>query len=158
MLVVGVDASPLRIAYAVTHSDSEAILNYAMLPTRNGLEDRRTAWLAIRDSLRRIEDEARDDVGLVGVEDVWFGLNKRGVLNHTLSVGQTMAWASTAFPEARIELVSAQSWRAACGLPKSGKDAARAYAESLVGPIASQDEADAICISLATLRRDAGSD
>lgn len=152
MLVIGVDASPLRIAYAVTHSDDETIIQHGLFNTRAGLESRRTAWLMIRDQIRSIENELLDDVHLIGIEDVWFGLNKRGVLNHTLSVGQTMAWAHTAFPTASIMLVSPQSWRAKCGLPKTGKDAAREYAEQRVGPLGSQDEADAICISLATLR------
>lgn len=157
MLVIGVDASPLRIAYAIAHD--EQIITHALIDTRDGLAERRAAWLRIRADARRIEDSMRLDVARVGIEDVWFGPNRRGVINHSLSVGQTMAWSHTAFPYSRILLISPQTWRSACGLPRAGKTSALAYAENAAAhAIESQDEADAICIALATIRSRAGED
>lgn len=157
MLIIGVDASPLRIAYAITLGDE--IISHSLLHTRQGLAERRAAWLLIRADARLREEETGLDVHAIGIEDVWFGLNRRGVLNHSLSVGQTMAWSHTAFPYSHIRLVSPQSWRSACGLPKNGKKPAAEYAARLAGyKLASQDEADAICIAIATSKISEGED
>jgi len=149
---MGVDVSARRIAYAITLEDR--IIRYGLAHTQT-LADRRGAWESIREDTRAAEWSTHRDLYGVWVEDVWLGPNRRGSLEHALSVGQSLAYAHTMFRMSSVDLIQPQSWRKHCGLPTRGKEPAHAYASSLLMDAdtkLSQDEADAICISIAAGR------
>ena len=156
-LVIGIDASPLRIGYAIAHQ--ERIRAFGIFHTKTSpLEQRVTAWRDIRQAARMIEDATRRDVSAVFVEDAWFGPNRRGTLLHAMSIGQVCALAYQAF-QVEPRLISPQTWRSRCGLPQRGKEPAMRFATELVEDSdisrisrISQDEADAITIAIAGLR------
>lgn len=159
MLIIGVDASPKRIAYAIAHQDK--ILAHDLIhtpPADDPLGRRREAWAMIRQRARQVERAWRMDVTHVAIEDVHIGVNRRGSLDHALCVGQMMARSHLTFPNTEQLLVQPASWRKWCGLPRSGKEPAAAFAATIPGyMVASQDEADAVCIAIATMRAHADS-
>ncbi len=155
-IIIGLDTSLLRTAYAIINDD--ALLAFGTIHTKEGLADRRDAWKTIRDEARRIERITHTHTRAVVIEDAWLGPNRLGSLNHARCVGHAEAFALHAFPYALIERVMPQSWRALLNLPTKGKEGAMRYSERVceistrhsgwAGEL-DQDSADAICIAYA---------
>lgn len=161
-IIVGIDTSLLRTAYAITHGTH--LLAFATIKTKEGLADRREAWKQIRDEARRIERITHKHVGAVVIEDAWLGPNRQGSLNHARCVGHAEAFALTSFPYALIERVMPQSYRRLLCLPNKGKEPLMSFAKRIIDTAHSdygytapsgwsdeldQDSADAICIAYA---------
>ena len=144
---VGLDASPLRIGYAI--SVSRRIVQAATFHVDRDapLAARRGFYRMIRDEVRQLEERHGSDLRTIGIEAPYVGPNRQGSLNHARNIGQAEAWMFSSFPYAEQLIVQPASWRRALGLPPRGKDAPFAYAETAWdGAIAEQDTADAICI------------
>lgn len=161
LIRVGVDASHRRTGWAI--AIGPRIINYGThhVDLTAAIKDRREYWRELRDTLRSIERTQRRDVYAIGIEAPWLGPNRQGSLQHARVVGMHEALANASFPYAEQHLVQPQSWRSACGLPRTGKEAPRAYAEAVLrGSSTSaerldQDAADAICIVRSLYIRDA---
>ena len=144
---VGLDASPLRIGYAI--SVGRTIVQAATFHVDRDapLAARRGFYRMIRDEVRQLEERHGTDLRTIGIEAPYVGPNRQGSLNHARNIGQAEAWMFSSFPYAEQLIVQPAAWRRAIGLPPRGKDAPFAYAETAWdGAIAEQDTADAICI------------
>ena len=144
---VGLDASPLRIGYAI--SVDRTIVQAATFHIDRGapLAARRGFYRMIRDEVRQLEERHASDLRTIGIEAPYVGPNRQGSLNHARNIGQAEAWMFSSFPYARQLIIQSTSWRRALRLPGRGKDAPFAYAATAWdGVIDEQDTADAICI------------
>lgn len=144
---VGLDASPLRIGYAI--SVGRTIVQAATFHVDRDapLAARRGFYRMIRDEVRQLEERHGSDLRTIGIEAPYVGPNRQGSLNHARNIGQAEAWMFSSFPYAEQLIIQPAAWRRAIGLPTRGKDAPLAYAETAWdGAIAEQDTADAICI------------
>jgi hypothetical protein len=144
---VGLDASPLRIGYAISVGRVIVSAGTFHVGRDAPLKHRRFVYRRIRDELRIFEEQHRSDVRTIGIEAPYVGPNRQGSLNHARNIGQAEAWMFSSFPYAEQIIVHPSTWRRALGLPGKGKDAPFAYAETAWdGWIGEQDTADAICI------------
>jgi hypothetical protein len=144
---VGLDASPLRIGYAI--SAGRMIVQAATFHVDRDapLAARRGFYRMIRDEVRQLEERHDSDLRTIGIEAPYVGPNRQGSLKHARNIGQAEAWMFSSFPYAEQVIVQPASWRRAIGLPARGKDAPLAYATTAWdGVIDEQDTADAICI------------
>ena len=153
---VGLDASPLRIGYAVSVGGTIADAGTFHTPPGGWLRDRRAFFLDLRDTIRRHEERHRMDLRTIGIEAPYVGPNRQGSLNHARNIGQAEAWMFSSFPYAEQIIVQPAAWRKALGLPARGKEAAMLYAQRTHTDVNDQDTADAICIvsSLPHLEQD----
>ena len=157
---VGLDASPLRIGYAITTDHALAAFGTIRLSASDRIDQRREAWIAIRQEIRIIETRYRGELRQVGIEAPYVGPNRQGTLQHARTIGHHEAFAYLSFPDAEHHLIQPQSWRAALGLKRMGKEEPRAYATKCLDEYQAarsyeagtleitidQDTADAICI------------
>jgi hypothetical protein len=144
---VGLDASPLRIGYAISVGRTIVSAATIKISRTAPLKDRRAAYRLIRDEIRWTEKDHKRDLRTIGIEAPYVGPNRQGSLNHARNIGQAEAWMFSSFPYAEQVIVHPSTWRRALGLPGKGKDAPFAYAETAWdGWIGEQDTADAICI------------
>jgi hypothetical protein len=144
---VGLDASPLRIGWAISVGGTIDCAGTFRVSRDAPLLARRAFYRGIRDELRRLEELHGSDLRTIGIEAPYVGPNRQGSLNHARNIGQAEAWMFSSFPYAEQLIVQPAAWRKALGLPARGKDAPFAYAETAWdGAIADQDTADAICI------------
>lgn len=153
LIRVGIDASHKRTGWAIAAGPK--IIDYGThhVDLDAPIHDRRAHWKELRDQLRVVERLQRLDVYAIGIEAPWIGPNRQGSLQHARVIGMHEALATASFPYASLTLVQPQSWRSACGLPRSGKSAAMRYALANIqgsglsaGGDLDQDSADAICI------------
>lgn len=146
-IIVGIDASPLRVGYAIRAGDDLVAYDTIRIPRDTALAARREAWLDLRDTIRTIENAEDIDVTAIGIEAPYIGPNRQGSLNHARQVGQQEAFAFASFPYAEQHLVQPQAWRSALGIAPRGKTAPYEYATRLAHDEGiDQDTADAICI------------
>ena len=156
-LVVGVDASPLRVGWAIMLGAALLDCGTWFVKQDEPIASRKQLWRDLRDNVRGYERHTRRDVRIIGIEAPFVGPNRQGSLAHARNIGQQEAFAYTSFPYAEQRLIQPSEWRRMLGLPMRGKLAAMTHAETLIayepgeGTI-DQDTADAICIADATRR------
>jgi hypothetical protein len=144
---VGLDASPLRIGWAISVGGTIECAGTFHVSRDAPLPARRAFYRGIRDELRRLEELHGSDLRTIGIEAPYVGPNRQGSLRHARNIGQAEAWMFSSFPYAEQLIVQPAAWRRALGLPARGKDAPFAYAQTAWdGVISEQDTADAICI------------
>ena len=144
---VGLDASPLRIGYAI--SVGRTIVQAATFHVDRDapLAARRGFYRMIRDEVRHLEERHGSDLRTIGIEAPYVGPNRQGSLNHARNIGQAEAWMFSSFPYAEQIIVQPAAWRRAIGIAPKGKVAPRLYAETRWDDdVWKQDTADAICI------------
>jgi Holliday junction resolvasome RuvABC endonuclease subunit len=153
LIRVGIDASHKRTGWAI--AVGARIVHYGthLVDLDAPIHNRRAYWKDLRDTLRQMERHERLDVHAIGIEAPWLGPNRQGSIQHARVIGMHEALATASFPYASLSLIQPQTWRSACGLPRSGKEPAMRYAEAALrgsghGADAEvdQDAADAICI------------
>jgi Holliday junction resolvasome RuvABC endonuclease subunit len=155
MLVVGIDASPRRIGWAITHNHNVIAADTWHVDKTADIASRRAGWSHIRDQIRTAERTTNRELHAVGIEDSYIGPNRKGSLDLARTIGHIEAWAYVAFPYVRMQRIAAGAWRSALGLPLRGKPPALAYARDVLDPtglwdrLDDQDTADAICIACA---------
>ena len=154
-LVVGVDASPLRVGWAIMLGPRLIDSGTWFVARDEPIASRKQLWKDLRDNLRSVERDANQDVRIIGIEAPYVGPNRQGTLAHARNIGQQEAFAYTSFPYAEQRLIHPSEWRRALGLPMRGKAPAMEHASSFVAyepgeGIIDQDTADAICIADAT--------
>jgi Holliday junction resolvasome RuvABC endonuclease subunit len=152
-LMAGIDASGRRIGYALVEADEGAdarvvgggvVLIDATDDTRNLVR----SWRSVARKIKALASSERDDVVLVGVEDVYVGPNRRGSLDHAIVVGGVLALAQASFPDAVVMPITAAQWRRRIGAPRGGKGYALEWARTRAGrEDIQQDEADAIAVA-----------
>jgi hypothetical protein len=144
---VGLDASPLRIGWAISVSRTVVDAGTFHTPPGGWLRDRRAFFLELRDMIRRHEERHRIDLRTIGIEAPYVGPNRQGSLRHARNIGQAEAWMFSSFPYAEQLIVQPAAWRRAIGIAPKGKVAPRLYAETRWDEdVWEQDTADAICI------------
>lgn len=144
-LILGLDASPKRIGWALVTFDEGEHVAHGLLHVV-GEDDLRARREAFREIARSAD--ARGDVCAVVIEDAYVGVSRRGTILHAISVGNVEAWAATRWPQQLVVRTSAASWRKAVGLPTRGKEPVMEWATQALGAV-SQDEADAYGIAVA---------
>lgn len=151
LLLVGLDASPLRIGYAIAWRDMILESGALLIDRDDDIRSRKEAWKTIRKMIRKAEAKTRRDAAIIGIEDAYLGPNRMGSLHHARTIGQLEAFAFSSCPYALIARVPSVSWRKALGISTRGKEAPFEYATLRLDygyHVDSQDEADAICIVL----------
>jgi hypothetical protein len=144
---VGLDASPLRIGWAISVGGTIDCAGTFHVSRDAPLAARRGFYRMIRDDVRQLEERHGSDLRTIGIEAPYVGPNRQGSLRHARNIGQAEAWMFSSFPYAEQLIVQPAAWRRAIGLPTRGKDAPFAYAMTAWdGVIDEQDTADAICI------------
>lgn len=154
-LVVGVDASPLRVGWAIMLGPRLLDCGTWFVKQDEPIASRKQLWKDLRDNLRGYERHTHRDVRIIAIEAPFVGPNRQGSLSHARNIGQQEAFAHSSFPYAEQRLIQPTEWRRALGLPMRGKAPAMGHASSLVAyepgeGIIDQDTADAICIADAT--------
>ena len=158
-IVVGVDASPLRVGWAIMLGPRLLDCGTWFVKQDEPIASRKQLWKDLRDNLRGLERASRQDVRIIGIEAPYVGPNRQGTLNHARNIGQQEAFAQSSFPYAEQRLIQPSEWRRALGLPPRGKVAPMDYALRLMKTNhiidedtswIDQDTADAICIADAT--------
>lgn len=158
-LVVGVDASPLRVGWAIMLGPRLVDCGTWFVERDEPIASRKRLWRDLRDNLRSVERDAHRDVHTISIEAPYVGPNRQGTLNHARNIGQQEAFAYTSFPYAEQRLVQPAEWRRILALPPRGKIAPMDYAISILrrdghadydDGYLDQDTADAICIADAT--------
>lgn len=143
---VGLDASPLRIGWAISLGGAIHCAGTFHVSRDAPLPARRTFYRGIRDDLRRLEELHGSDLRTIGIEAPYVGPNRQGSLRHARNIGQAEAWMFSSFPYAEQIIVPPTAWRKALALPVRGKQAPMLYAQRTYNDVANQDAADAICI------------
>ena len=143
---VGLDASPLRIGYAISAGGAIVQASTFHVDRDAPLAARRGFYRMIRDEVRQLEERHGSDLRTIGIEAPYVGPNRQGSLNHARNIGQAEAWMFSSFPYAEQLIIQPAAWRRALGLPARGKDAPLVYARRTYSDVDEQDTADAICI------------
>ena len=144
---VGLDASPLRIGYAISVGRTIVQASTFHVSRDAPLAARRGFYRMIRDEVRQLEERHASDLRTIGIEAPYVGPNRQGSLNHARNIGQAEAWMFSSFPYAEQIVVQPAAWRRAIGIAPKGKAAPWLYADTAWdGVIGEQDTADAICI------------
>ena len=144
---VGLDASPLRIGYAISAGGTIVQASTFHVSRDAPLAARRAFYRMIRDEVRQLEERHGSDLRTIGIEAPFVGPNRQGSLNHARNIGQAEAWMFSSFPYAEQIIIQPASWRRVLGIAPKGKAAPWLYADTAWdGVIGEQDTADAICI------------
>ena len=143
---VGLDASPLRIGWAISVSGTIECAGTFHVSREAPLPARRVFYRGLRDEVRRLEELHATDLRTIGIEAPYVGPNRQGSLRHARNIGQAEAWMFSSFPYAEQVIVQPAAWRRALGLPARGKEAPMLYAQRTYARVDDQDAADAICI------------
>jgi Holliday junction resolvasome RuvABC endonuclease subunit len=152
-VILGLDASPKRIGWAVIDYDSAVPLKWGVehidqiRTLTKDADDLRARRLAFRE-ISRIAN-GRGDVCAVIVEDAYVGASKLGSIVHALSVGNVEAFAAAAWPFVLVSRVKAATWRKQIGVKQRGKEATIEWARELTGETLTDDVADALGIATA---------
>jgi Holliday junction resolvasome RuvABC endonuclease subunit len=151
ILTLGVDASPLRIGWAIQHAGIILACDTWHVDRDDDIRSRREAWRSIRDHIRTAERHLDRDLSIIAIEDAYLGPNKKGSLNLARTIGHVEAFAYTAFPYAEQLRIPNATWRRALGLNRTGKAPSLSAARSILNDnlLTDQDTADAICIAVA---------
>ena len=144
-VILGLDASPKRIGWAVVDYDAGTWIAHGV-STVSGDDDLR----ARRETFASIAQRADrfGDVCAIIIEDAYVGVNRRGTITHAVSVGNVEAWASTRWPDQLVVRLAPTTWRKAIGVATVGKAAVMDWAVPQIGRV-SQDEADAFGVAVA---------
>lgn len=157
VVVVGLDASPRRIGWAVLDYETSGPLDVGVAVTvaEDDLVNRRAAVQDIARVANRL-----GDVLAVLVEDAYAGPNRRVTIDHASAVGNVEAFALERWPRILVARIAASSWRSVLGIDAKGKDAVRAWAIDIDEWLTDepQDAIDAVAIAAAgiTLIDDGG--
>lgn len=147
-LILGVDASPRRIGWALIDYEVGDLVDAGVEKTLAG-DDLRNRRIAVR----RIASTARNrgDVFAVFVEDAYAGPNRRGTIDHATTVGNVEAFMLERWPRILVARIAPSSWRSLLGIARTGKAGPLEYAEAREPErrFLFQDEADALCIAVA---------
>ena len=144
---VGLDASPLRIGWAISVGGTIDCAGTFHVSRDAPLLARRAFYRMIRDGVRQLEELHGSDLRTIGIEAPYVGPNRQGSLRHARNIGQAEAWMFSSFPYAEQLIVQPAAWRRAIGIAPKGKVAPRLYAETRWDEdVWEQDTADAICI------------
>ena len=146
-LILGLDASPRRIGWALVDHDSGQPLHADTIhvAANDDLRARRAAFLEIARAT-----DARGDLIITTLEDAHAGPNRRGSLIHAMSIGNLEAWAIARWPSSLVDRIQPSAWRRELGLPMRGKEPLLAWARTTSLAIKDQDAADALGIATAT--------
>lgn len=151
-LLLGLDPSPLRLGWALATLEDGA-------PIACGCEPLGADPRAIRDALRVVDVRAiqAGEVSLLYVERPWSGRSRLLGIRSAETSGRVLEAAYRRWPGAPTERLEPAEWKHLAGLPgNASKAAVAAHALSLGWrPDGSQDAADAACIALAGVRRNA---
>lgn len=149
-VVIGLDASPRRIGWAII-DDAEQVLSSGTehVDAGDDLRHRLGAWHRITAELNRVCDSGQ--LVAVGIEDVYVRFPRQAIQS-ALTVGNLEAFALRSYSWILVERLMPTAWRRVCGIEQGGKEAPMLWARERSPYLTDQDEADAICISVATLR------
>lgn len=148
-IVIGLDASPLRIGYAIMIVQTGELLASGTMHVESGgddLRNRQAAWRHIMVELNRVADSSQ--VVCVGLEEAYVRFRRQAILG-ALTIGNLEAFALRSYPWILVHRLLPTEWRRICGIPQGGKAAPLAYARLILPDLNDQDEADAICITRA---------
>jgi Holliday junction resolvasome RuvABC endonuclease subunit len=148
-IVIGLDASPLRVGYAIMIVQTGRLLASGTMHVESGgddLRNRQAAWRHIISELNRVTDSSR--VVCVGLEEAYVRFRRQAILG-ALTIGNLEAFALRSYPWILVHRLLPTEWRRICGIQQGGKAAPLAYAQMVVPGLTDQDEADAICIARA---------
>jgi len=152
-LILGLDASPNRIGWALVEYESArpVACNTQHVTGQDDLRARREAFVEIaRDA------DAHGDVCAVILEDAHISINKRVAIQHAIALGHVEAFAAMRWPGILIDRVHPSSWRKLIGQPtgpgtntRTLKQNQQAWAEALLGRSVDEDASDALGIATA---------
>jgi len=151
-LLLGLDASPRRIGYAISINDTILAADTTHISSTASITQRRRFWKQIRDQIRVFENEYAVDLYAIGIEQPFAGPNRKITVDHARNVGQHEALCEASFPDAFQVLIHPATWRRVLGLAPKGKSHPYSYAGELLHRQGfeswrlEQDTADAICI------------
>lgn len=146
-LVLGLDASPRRIGWALVDYEDATIveLGVEFTPAGDDLRNRRRAVREIAKTARRI-----GDVFAVFVEDAYAGPNRAVTVQHAGTVGNVEAFALERWPRILVARLASSTWRSSIGVSAKGKADVVLWAQNKTGrAMWTQDEADALGIATA---------
>lgn len=147
-LVLGLDASPRRIGWAIVDYETGTFVD-AGLEKTPAADDLRARRSAVREIAKRVR--LSGDVFAVFVEDAYAGPNRRVTVEHAATVGNVEAFALERWPRILVVRLAASQWRRILGLPARGKSGVWAWAKGrdVYERLTYQDEADAVAIATA---------
>ena len=148
-IVIGLDASPLRIGYAIMIVETGELLASGTMHVESGgddLRNRQAAWRHIMSESNRVCDSSQ--IVCVGLEEAYVRFRRQAILG-ALTIGNLEAFALRSYPWILVHRLLPTEWRRLCGIPQGGKAAPLAYAQTILPGLDDQDEADAICLARA---------
>lgn len=151
-LILGLDASPKRIGWAIIDYDNAHPIKWGTHHLQdaaciNPADDLRARRHIFQDIAKHADE--RGDVCAVIIEDAYVGVSKQGSINHALSVGNVEAFASNRWPFILVERLKPATWRKHIGVKQRGKGPTIDWAKDLTGHTLTDDEADALGIATA---------
>jgi Holliday junction resolvasome RuvABC endonuclease subunit len=152
-IVGGIDCSPRRIGYCFMYQDTEEVLISGTKHIKRGddLRLRHVAWGMILNEYERT-GQRKHQLLAIGIEDAYVKFPRQAI-ETALSVGNMEAFMLCSLPWVLIDRFYAATWRSILGIKLAGKEPIMEHALRVHAQIATQDEADAICIAQATARR-----
>jgi hypothetical protein len=148
-VVIGLDASPLRIGYAIMVLQTGELLKSGTMHVSNtgdDLRNRQAAWRHIMAEANRVTDSSL--IVCVGLEEAYVRFKRQAILS-ALTIGNLEAFALRSYPWILVHRLQPTEWRKLIGIKQGGKEAPLAYAQTVKPGLLDQDEADAICITRA---------
>ena len=148
-VIIGLDASPLRIGYAVMILQTGELLASGTMHVSNtgdDLRNRQAGWRHIMEEVNRVTDSSH--IVCVGLEEAYVRFKRQAILG-ALTIGNLEAFALRSYPWILVHRLQPTEWRKLIGIKQGGKEAPMAYAQTIKPGLDDQDEADAICIARA---------
>lgn len=148
-VIIGLDASPLRIGYAVMILQTGELLASGTMHVGNtgdDLRNRQAAWRHIMEEVNRVTDSSH--IVCVGLEEAYVRFKRQAILG-ALTIGNLEAFALRSYPWILVHRLQPTEWRRLIGIKQGGKEAPMEYARTILPELDDQDEADAICIARA---------
>lgn len=148
-IVVGLDASPLRIGFAIMIVQTGELLASGTMHVANtgdDLRNRQAAWRHIMFESNRVVDSSQ--IVCVGLEEAYVRFKRQAILS-ALTIGNLEAFALRSYPWILVHRLLPTEWRRIIGIKQGGKEAPMAYARMILPDLDDQDEADAIYIARA---------
>ena len=151
-VIIGLDASPLRIGYAIMILQTGELLSSGTMHVSNtgdDLRNRQAAWRHIMAEVNRVTDSSH--IVCVGLEEAYVRFKRQAILS-ALTIGNLEAFALRSYPWILVHRLQPTEWRRLISIKQGGKEAPMAYAQTIKPGLDDQDEADAICIARALCR------
>ena len=148
-IVIGLDASPLRIGYAIMIVQTGELLASGTMHVSNAgddLRNRQAAWRHVMAESNSVVDSSQ--IVCVGLEEAYVRFKRQAILG-ALTIGNLEAFALRSYPWILVHRLQPTEWRRIIGIKQGGKEAPMAYARTILPDLDDQDEADAICIARA---------